>query len=120
MTPTPTPSPTPIWYPNGSPTPTPCWSGCSPWSGGGDAPGGGSGGGSVGFGDEWFTPTPYPTSAATPPIQLTVEMRTLPDQIVQGYNMLNSHQAFDMVWFLVMVMLIVGGVTSVYRRIQAL
>lgn len=115
-TPTPTPTPTPIWNPpvGGTPSATPGW------SGGGSLPGGASGGGSVGFGDVWWTPTPYPTSAATPALQLTIPVRTLPDEIVQGYNMLNQQSAFDMVWFVVLVGLIIGGVLSVNKRLSNL
>lgn len=120
MTATPTPTPTPIWNPSGGPTATPCWTGCSPWSGGGDEPGGGSGGGSVGFFDIWFTPTPYPTSGATPPFQLNIPMQTLPNEIVQGYNSLNQNQVFDLVWILVTVSLVLGGVMSIYKRLQEL
>lgn len=114
--PTPTPTPTPIWNQptGGTPTATPGW------SGGGNLPGGGSGGGSRGFGDDWATPTFYPTSNATPPIQLTIPVRTLPDQIVQGYNTLNQQNAFDMVWLVVMLMLILGGVLSVQKRLSNL
>lgn len=112
--PTLTPTPTPIWNPGPTPTGSPSW------SGGGSFPGGGSGGGSRGFGDDWATPTFYPTSAATPALQLTIPVRTLPDEIVQGYNTLNQQNAFDMVWIVVMLGLILGGVLSIQKRLSSL
>lgn len=47
-------------------------------------------------------------------------MQTLPNEIVQGYNSLNQNQAFDLVWILVTVSLILGGVMSIYKRLQEL
>ncbi len=121
-TPGPTPTPTPIWYQPG-PTHTPiatltgAWSGGS-FSGGGNQPGGGSGGGSSGFGNDWPTYTPFPTSDATAQFSLALPPELLPSHIVQGYNTLNQNNAFDMVWFVVIVFSMVGGVMSIYRRLQ--
>lgn len=122
-TPTPTPTPTPIWFqpgPTHTPQATSNWTGGGAFSGGGEQPGGGSGGGSRGFGDDWETPTMFPTSNATAQFNLDVPIRTMPDAIVQGYNTLNQDNAFDMVWFVVVVFLLVGGLTSIYRRLQSI
>lgn len=125
--PTPTPTPTPIWnngpiFGGGS-----CSSGatCTPsptpgWSGGGDFPGGSSGGGSRGFGDDWITPTMFPTTDATAPVIINVPMKMLPDNIVQGYNFVNQQHGFDTVWIVTLVILIIGGFTSLYKRMKEL
>lgn len=100
MTPTPIP-----------PTPTPHW------SGGGNF--GGSGGGSHGFGDIWQTPTPWATSP-NEPYELGVPMDAVPMQVVQGYNFVNQQGGLDLLWFIMIIALIVGGLASVYKRLQRL
>lgn len=102
MTATPTPSPTPVW------------------SGGGQLAGGSSGGGSRGFGDVWYTPTPLPIMDATPYIQVTLSIRTLPNEAVQAYNSLNYNNRLDFVYFIVIFFLVIGGFVTIIKRLENL
>jgi hypothetical protein len=90
------------------------------FSGGGEQPGGGSGGGSRGFGDDWPTPTFYPTSAATPGLVIQLTPEQLPYAIVQGYNTVNQQGLLDTTWLFAVIFVIIGGTFSLYKRFKVL
>jgi len=68
----------------------------------------------------WATLTPYPTTAATAPVQLIGVGEDMSEKLVQGYQMANSVGAIDMLMFSILLFIVVGGVWSVIKRLQSL
>jgi len=68
----------------------------------------------------WATLTPYPTSAATAPVQLVGVNEDMAEKLVQGYGIANGAGAMDMLFFAILLFIVVGGVWSIIKRLQNL
>lgn len=68
----------------------------------------------------WATPTPIPMPVGTPVIGLDGEAIgiTMAENLVQGFQQANQMGALDMLFMAILVLLILGGLWSIMRRIQ--
>lgn len=68
----------------------------------------------------WATLTPFPTSSGVIPLDFTGAGEGMAESLVQGYQVANNAGALDMVMFAILLFLVIGGVWSVIKRVQAL
>lgn len=68
----------------------------------------------------WATLTPLPTSYATAQINFAGAGEGMAESLVQGYQVANNAGAIDMVMFAILLLLILGGVWSIIKRVQTL
>lgn len=69
----------------------------------------------------WYTPTPFPTPNATPPINLDIGLGyDMAESVVGGYNFANQYGFVDTVMFALLLIIIVGGVWTIIRKLQNL
>lgn len=69
----------------------------------------------------WPTPTPYPTSEATPVIQTAIESIQAPElaeRIVSGYQFMNQHQFMDMVFWALLLVMVIGGAYNIIKQLR--
>ena len=69
----------------------------------------------------WPTPTPIPYVPGTPVLDLGADVGArLAEDIVQGYQQAQFIGALNLLFILLLVLLIVGGIWSVMRHAQRL
>lgn len=68
----------------------------------------------------WATLTPYPTTAATAQIDFAGAGEGMAESLVQGYQIANNAGALDTVMFAILLLLVIGGVWSIIKRVQTL
>lgn len=71
----------------------------------------------------WPTPTPRPTLVpAPPPFTLggAETGYTLAEEIVSGYNWVNANDGYDLFMTVLVVVVVIGGLYSIVRRVQRL
>lgn len=68
----------------------------------------------------WATLTAYPTTAATAQIDFTGAGEGMAERLVQGYQITNAMGGLNTVMIAILLLLAVGGVWSIIRRLQAL
>ena len=68
----------------------------------------------------WATLTAYPTVAATAPINFAGAGEGMAERLVQGYQLTRDMGGINMVMIAILLLLAVGGVWSIIRRLQNL
>lgn len=68
------------------------------------------------------TPTPFPTSAATPAIQFgsSVDANQFAGEIVGGYNTINSTGIMDTMQIFLLVAVVIFGFFLIYGQVKNL
>jgi hypothetical protein len=68
------------------------------------------------------TPTPWPTLEATSEYSIDGEITSqlIEDNIVQGWNKVNTYTGFDFVYWTLIVFVLLMGMMSLVKRIRRL
>lgn len=70
----------------------------------------------------WPTPTPIPTTAATPVMDFGGEdtVYMLAENLVQGYQQANNYGVMDYLFWVLILFIVLGGIWSIIRRVKTL
>lgn len=68
----------------------------------------------------WSTLTPYPTTAATAQIDFVGAGQDMAERLVQGYQVTNAMGGINMLMIAILLLLAIGGVWSIIRRLQSI
>lgn len=67
----------------------------------------------------WITPTPIPMSVNTPVFNDLIGMeQEVAVNLVQGYHQANLFGAMDILYLLLMLFLVIGGIWSIIKHAQ--
>jgi hypothetical protein len=68
----------------------------------------------------WPTPTPIPYVYATPVFDFQDGSYIVAENMVQGYQMLNSAGGMDSIFVVLIILMLVGGLWSINRHLSQL